>query len=134
MAVSMLKQRLVHNYLPERLKALDIPVPDSIDALDDVHRRQRLMDRCAKISQRATSDLMTVYIAAAEARFEETQVQFDRDMATFEQTQQRGPDQQKLTVAMRELMERAFQQHNQRLLAIYNYKLRFFAKAPTAAN
>ncbi|CAF1468680.1 unnamed protein product, partial [Rotaria sordida] len=129
--VAILKQRIVYNHLPQSFESLKIPPPISFDTITDTMTCQRLKDRCEKILQRTKSEMMMIYITTAEAKMNEYEKKFDTDLAKMKENQCSGPSHKKLTQTMLNIMERRFQNINERLTCLYKLKLRFFVKAPT---
>ncbi|CAF1290998.1 unnamed protein product [Rotaria sordida] len=129
--VAILKQRIVYNHLPTSFHTLQIPVPISLDTITDTMTRQHLKDRCEKILQRTKSEMVMVYITTAEAKMNEYEKRFNTDLAKMKENQCSGPSHKKLTQTMLNIMERRFQNINERLTCLYKLKLRFFVKAPT---
>ncbi|CAF1665182.1 unnamed protein product [Adineta ricciae] len=134
MEVSLLKQYVVKNYLPDYLRKFQLPKLDAIDTIADPNMRQRLTDRYEKILQRTVSDIMSVQISTAEIQKEQTQKKFDNDMATFKVNQVHGPVYNKLTKVMCDVMHKCFTNQSQHILTVYKLKLRFFGCAPTEMN
>ncbi|CAF3403989.1 unnamed protein product, partial [Rotaria socialis] len=83
--VAVLKQRIAHNHLPKSFDSLQIPEPITLSSINDTKTRQRLSDRCEKILQRARSDMILIYIAAAEAKMNEWKEKFDKDLAEMKE-------------------------------------------------
>ncbi|UJR29607.1 hypothetical protein I4U23_017155 [Adineta vaga] len=134
MDVAMLKQRIVHNYLPDNIRTFDLPRPEALDAITDEHMRLRLIERYDKILQRTISDMTSVQLATMEVQMNETEKKFNNDMAQFKADQVHGPTYKKLTKTMCDIMNRCFTNQSQRILTIYKIQLRFFVKAPTDMN
>ncbi|CAF1570267.1 unnamed protein product, partial [Rotaria sordida] len=132
--VAILKQRIVYNHLPQSFESLKIPPPISFDTITDTMTCQRLKDRCEKILQRTKSEMMKIYITTAEAKMNEHEKKFDTDLAKMKENQSSDSSHKKLTQTMLNIMERRFQNINERLTCLYKLKLRFFVKAPTVKN
>ncbi|CAF4898671.1 unnamed protein product, partial [Rotaria socialis] len=64
--------------LPKSFDSLRIPTPIDLNTITDSNLRQRLNEQCQKILQRTTSDMMLVYIAIAETKYNEWQIKFDK--------------------------------------------------------
>ncbi|CAF4063435.1 unnamed protein product, partial [Rotaria sordida] len=129
--VAILKQRIVYTHLPTSFHTLQIPVPISLDTITDTMTRQHLKDRCEKILQRTKSEMMMIYITTAEAKMNEYEKRFDTDLAKMKENQSSDSSYKRLTQTMLNIMERRFQNINERLTCLYKLKLRFFVKAPT---
>lgn len=134
MEVAILKQRIVYNHLPSTFDSLRIPLPISLDTISDERIRQRLTHRHEQLLQRTKSDLMIIYIKTAEAKFEEYRKIFDTDMAQYKENQRSGPSHKRLTRTMIDIMERRFANINERLICLYQLKIRFFVKASMVKN
>jgi len=132
--VAMLKQHIAHNHLPESFDSIEMPTALELDEISDTSTRQRLLNQCEKILQRAKSDMMCVYIATAEAKLDQYRIKFNSQFDELRENQRQGPANKKLTEAMWDIIGRRFQLIDQHLIRIYKYKLRFFGKAPTVAN
>ncbi|CAF4263916.1 unnamed protein product, partial [Rotaria sordida] len=132
--VAILKQRIVYTHLPTSFHTLQIPVPISLDTITDTMTRQHLKDRCEKILQRTKSEMMMIYITTAEAKMNEYEKRFDTDLAKMKENQSSDSSYKRLTQTMLNIMERRFQNINERLTCLYKLKLRFFVKAPTVKN
>ncbi|CAM4837257.1 unnamed protein product, partial [Rotaria magnacalcarata] len=78
--IAILKQRLAYKHLPKSFDSLRIPTPIDLDTITDSNLRQRLNEQCQKILQRTTSDMMLVYIAISETKYNEWQTKFDKAM------------------------------------------------------
>ncbi|CAF1508582.1 unnamed protein product, partial [Rotaria magnacalcarata] len=78
--VAILKQRIAFKHLPKSFDSLRIPTPIDLNTIHDVNLRQRLNEQCQKILQRTTSDMMLIYIAIAETKYNEWQTKFDKAM------------------------------------------------------
>ena len=131
MDVAVLKQRLLHNYLPTLFDSLDISSALSIHTIQEEVTRQRVRNRYEKVLQHTNSEMMLIAMAVAEARMNEAQKKFDRERSTMKEDQQSSATYKKLTPTMFYLLERRFQNNNQRLMRIYKLKLHFFVNAPT---
>ena len=132
--VAMLKQRLAHNHLPEGFGVLEIPLPISLDTINNENTRQRLKDRSEKILQRAKSEMMIVYIVAEETKMNEDSMSFNTDFAQMLEDQRSGPSDNKLTETMLNIMTKRFHNIDERFTYLQQLKLRFFAPAPTIKN
>ena len=132
--LAILKQRIVYKQVPKPLDSLRQVTPIDLNAIHDVNIRQRLNEQCEKILQRTTSDMMLVYIAIAETKFNEYQAKFDRAMIEMKKYQDREDFYEKFTQKLLDIMYRRFKNLDERLLSLYNLKVRFFDKAPTVMN
>ncbi|CAF4592425.1 unnamed protein product, partial [Rotaria magnacalcarata] len=65
---------------PKSFDSLRIPTPIDLNTIHDVNLRQRLNEQCQKILQRTTSNMMLIYIAIAETKYNEWQTKFDKAM------------------------------------------------------
>ncbi|CAF2121842.1 unnamed protein product [Rotaria magnacalcarata] len=132
--VAVLKQRIAHNRLPKSFDSLQIPEPITLGSIHDTKTRQRLSDRCEKILQRTRSDMILIYIAAAEAKMNEWKDKFDTDLAAMKEYLVRGASHKKLHRAMVDILYRRFRNLDERLMCLYKLNLRFFDIAPTVKN
>lgn len=132
--VAVLKQRVVHNFLPESFHSLEIPAPISLDTIVDTNTRQRLTQECEKILQRTKSDMMLVYITVAEETAKECHRKFDSVLTQMKENQHSIESSQTLTQTMLDIIERRFHCLNQHFIYLYKLKIRFFVKAPTVEN
>ncbi|CAF1336883.1 unnamed protein product [Rotaria sordida] len=132
--VAILKQRAIHNHLPKSFQSLDIPTSISLNNINDPRIRQQLYEKCEKILQKTKSEMMLVYIAVAETKMNETKEKFNKDMADMQDIQHSGPHTKRLTQNMVAIMNRRFQNINERLVNLYKLKLHYFDVAPMAKN
>ncbi|CAF3589184.1 unnamed protein product [Rotaria socialis] len=109
--VAILKQRLAYKHLPKSFDSLRIPTPIDLNAIHDVNLRQRLNEQCQKILQRTTSDMMLVYIAIAETKYNEWQTKFDKAMYDMKKNLARDFIPENLTQSMLDIMHRRSDGH-----------------------
>ncbi|CAF3329341.1 unnamed protein product [Rotaria socialis] len=129
--VAILKQRLAYKNLPKSFDSLRIPTPIDLNTITDSNLRQRLNEQCQKILQRTTSDMMLVYIAIAETKYNEWQIKFDKAINDMKKNLTRELIPENLTQSMLDIMYRRFQNLDERLISSYKLKLNFFEQAPT---
>lgn len=132
--VNILKQRLVYQNLPKTFASIQLPIPDGLEQLKDRHQCQRLVDRQKKIIERAKSEAMLIHIEVAETKMLEARASFDYSMNRLRETQSTRPEYEILSDPMLDLMERRFRLIHAHLQQLYDLKIRFFGKAPTAKN
>ncbi|CAF3485867.1 unnamed protein product [Rotaria socialis] len=132
--IAILKQRLVYKHLPKSFDSLRIPTPIDLTTIHDVNLRQHLNEQCQKILQRTTSDMMLVYIAIAETKYNEWQTKFDKAMNDMKKNLTREFIPEKLNQSMLDTLHRRFKNLDERLITFYNLKLHFFEQAPTVMN
>lgn len=132
--VSILKQRVLHKQLPKSFESLRLPDPIELDKLIDNKIRQRLVEQSKKILQRTRSEMMLVYMAAAELKANELTEKFDKDMAMMKRSVNDYHTSEKLNEKMLDILNRRLNNLDQRLQTIYKLKLSFFERAPTEMN
>ncbi|CAF5071527.1 unnamed protein product [Rotaria sp. Silwood1] len=132
--VAILKQSVIHNHLPKSFQSLDIPTSISLNTINDPRIRQRLYEKCQKILQKTKSDMMLVYIAAAETKMNETQEKFNKLLVDMQDRQHSGPDNKRLTKNMISIMEKRFKNINEHIIHLYKVKLHYFDVAPMVKN
>ncbi len=127
--VEMLKQRLLHRYLPEPLNSLQLPLPlppSSLDTIMDPKIRQNLLDRYKKTIEQTKSEMMALYITIAEAKMHECQLKYDQDIVQMKRLDQRSTmTDQRLSPSMIDITEQRFKIIDERLQYLYNLKIRF---------
>ncbi len=132
--IAILKQRIAHKQLPKSFHTIRIPTTINFNTIQDNNVRQRLQDQCEKILQRTTSDMMLVSIALAETKFNECQIKFDKEMTKMKKNQQIDDFYERFNQKTLDLLYRRLSLLDERLMCVYNLKLRFFDKAPTVMN
>ena len=90
--------------MPKTFQSLEIPSQISLNTIQDLTICQRLQDRAEKILQRTKSDMILVYLEAAEAKMNEKRIDFDKMMAEIKTIQRSGPINRRLSEAMFNLM------------------------------
>ena len=121
----ILKQRLIHQHLPQSFQSIQLPIPPDLETILHENNRQRLKDRCQKVLQQVKSEMMLVYLETAETKMNEKQRNFDSLMHQL---------RDKLTPNMLHLLEQRFTLFDTQLKEMYELKIRFFVKAPTVKN
>lgn len=133
--VLLLKQRLVHRRLPKSLESIELPMPDNWLALiDNSNQRQLVKERHKKLIEHTRTATLTLHIQIAEIKMNEKQMTFDRSMNQMRENQATRPDQEILDEHMLETMEERFRLIFQYLQRLFQLKMNFFDKAPTAMN
>lgn len=120
--VDLLKQQVLQQKLPGFLHHLQLPLIPIIDQVNHPTHRSSLQNRYERILQQTRSDLMFVYIAAAETKMREYQRQFDETIQRFDQ---------ELLPSMIDLLFRRLKLMDERMKQWYQYKIHFFVQAPT---
>lgn len=126
--VEMLKQRVLHHYLPEPLNSLQLPLPllpSSLDTIIDPKIRQNLLDHYKKIIEQMKSEMMALYINIAEAKMHECQLKFVQDTVQMRPDQRSTTTDQRLSQSMIHIVEQRFKNIDERLQYLYNLKRRF---------
>ncbi|CAF1097680.1 unnamed protein product [Adineta ricciae] len=127
--VAILKQRMVHQHLPSTFESLQIPTPIALDAIQNEHIRECLTQQCTRLFERTKSEMMFIYIQAAEAIYEEHRKKFDTNMQNYEADQRSGVTSRKLTNSMASILNQRFKHINEHITHLYNLKLRFFRQS-----
>jgi hypothetical protein len=128
--VALLKQRVVHNDLPESINTLQIPPPSSFHTSSDKESHQYLSNRYVKIIDQAKSDMMSVYIATAEAYMHECQVKFDTQLAQMKEDQHSGPTERRMSQQMIKAMKRRYKNLTDHFQYLHDLKVCVFTKNP----
>jgi hypothetical protein len=131
MEVALLKQRVVHHYLPDTIDSFQIPLQISLDSIENHRLRLRLISQYEQLIQRTKSDMMAIYIRTAQAKLEEYEEKSEADFQQFNETQRIVAVDQKFTKTMCDIMKRRFKNIDERLKTLYDLKVHFFVKAPT---
>lgn len=129
--VVMLKERLHYRQLPDFLKALQLPTPMYMNELGSQQVRMAVHHRHQRAIQQAQSEIMAASILAAEARTQEHEDHFEREMYRLEKIQQDPVAEARLTKDMSAIMERYFQSIEERVKRLLELKVDFFVRAPT---
>ena len=87
MKVAILKQRIAHNPLLPIFDSFHIPLPTSLNTIEDRYTRQRVRDRYEQIIERTKSDMILVYIRVAEIKSEEYIKKFEANIKEFNENQ-----------------------------------------------
>lgn len=114
----LLKQRRHYGCPPEPLQSLQLPWP-SLDHITDPNIRQNLFNRSTHMNKQTKSEAMELYLTIAEVQMHESQLKFDQGVL-----QMRLPDQS-LSPPMIDIIEKRFQNIDERLQHLYNLKIRF---------
>ena len=131
MDAALLKQRLAHQYFADLLQTLRMPLPQALETIVAPERQQRLNARYDQLRQRTQTELMQLHIRTAEMKAEECQEQYDAVNKLFERDQRDHHAYAQLTTAMHFILKQRFKLIEERLTALYDLKVRFFARAPT---
>jgi hypothetical protein len=131
MEVKLLKQRVAHNQLSGLFDSMQIPLPSTLNTIEDQRSRQSLICRYEQLVQRAKSDMTTIHVRTAELKSEETTKKFESTFKEYNNNQRMHDITTKLTKTMAYIMEQRFKNIEERLETLYKLKLRFFVKAPT---
>ena len=126
-----MKQRLLYDHLPDSLATLQLPLPlppSSINTIKDEKSRQNLLDHYTKILQQTKSDMMSLYIAVADAKMQECQLNFDKDIVRMRPDHHSTTTYLRLSEAMLEIIERRFKHIEQRHECLYQLKVRLLKK------
>lgn len=134
MDVAILKHRITYKQLPRSFEVLRIPTSIQFESVRNNRVRQRLKDQCEKILQRTTSEFILVSITIADGIFEDAQSKFDRELTIMQRNQNREEFYERFTPKQMDILNKRFRTLDERLMALFNLKLRFFAKAPTDTN
>ncbi|CAF3713728.1 unnamed protein product [Rotaria sp. Silwood1] len=78
--LALLKQRITLHYLPKSFDKLEILKPTSIHPIIDTQTAQSLKNRYDQILQRTKTDLIQVYVDAAQIRADQSRFQFNDAM------------------------------------------------------
>lgn len=120
--VDLLKQQVFYQKLPDFLQHLQLPIVPIIDQVHHPANQRSLQNQYERVIQQTTSDLMLIYVAAAETKMRESQSQMDEMMQNMDQ---------QLLPSMIDLLFRRFKLMDERLKEYYQYKIYFFVQAPT---
>ena len=132
--VALLKQRVLHNQLPQPFQTIQLPVPPGLKTIRNENHRQRLTDRYDKLLQRTKSETIMVHLEIAEIKLQEIQETFDAQMNRIKHGQGSLPVHVRFTPKMIDVVKRRFQLYEKRLSHSYESKLHFFVSAPTVTN
>jgi hypothetical protein len=125
-----LKQRIFYHQLPHIFYSRQPPVPSSLLAINNLNVRHRLFDRYRKIIQRTQSAMMTVYVAAAEAKLREYQHKFGIALERMKQKQGQMLSDERLSDSMINLIDRRSKYTGEYYKHITDVKVHFFRQNP----
>jgi len=108
-----------------------MPLPKSINTINNEIIRQRLIDRSEKVLQRTKADMIQIYIEIEENKMNEYTMTFNTYMNQMKEDQISAPVHKKLNPTMINIMNRRFKNIDERLLSQYKIKSHFFVQAPT---
>ena len=132
--VAILKQRIAYKQLPKSFDSFQIPTSLKFDSIHNVNMRQHLKDKCEKILQHTTSDMMLVHLTLAEVKYNECQSKFNKKMAEMKKKQDRDNFYKRSSENLLDILYRRFKILDEYLMYCYNLKLSIFAKPPTVVN
>jgi len=128
----LFKVGMLYKKLPKSLDLLEVSLPTSITTNSNPIICEQLSNEYQKIIQRAKDDLMIVLTKAAEAKKNDCQMKFEKEIAKIWKNQHQLPIHERLTTEMSALIEKRQKNIIECLKSIYELKGNFFLKAPTA--
>jgi hypothetical protein len=133
--VKLLKERIAMNNPPHLFKCLQLPLPSFTDMITDENLRCRIRERHKRLIQQSKSNMMSLYIAVAEAQMRQTKIKFDRHMDKIWQNKKNtSEDNRLLSNVLINLIDRRLTNLTKRMDCVTNFKVNFFVQAPTVIN
>jgi hypothetical protein len=134
--VELLKQRVFHQQLPPLFDTVQAPTDALITALGGPsdYSTYHLRTHCDRIIQQAKSQLMNVYVGAAELRAHHSEHQFGREMYKMQQIRIDPFAIERLSDSMLEVLQRRFKHIEERIRRLYQLKTDFFEEAPAVTS
>jgi hypothetical protein len=126
----LFKFDLLFKRLPKSLELLEVSLPTSITTLTDPVLRERLSNDYQRIIQRAKADLLMVLTTASEAKRNDCQRKFDREIAEIWKNHRQFPIDERLTNVMVKLIEQREKNIIECLKRIYHLKGTLFHRVP----
>ncbi|CAF0815499.1 unnamed protein product [Didymodactylos carnosus] len=128
--LQILKQRVASNRLLESFHVPPIHPPPSTNGITDQNSRLYIMQQYEKVIQHIKSDMMFVYIMAAETKARECQTKYDIEKVKFRDNQHTGMEDDRLSKSMCDIIQRRVNNIDERIKTVHDLKARFFAIAP----
>ncbi len=126
----LLKFGALYHQLPKSLDLLEISLPTSITTLADSVLRQRLSNEYQRIIQRAKCDLIKVETIATEAKKNECEKKYGKEIGQIWKDQRQYPMHERITRKMLDIIERRQKNITECLKLIYKLKDEFCLRAP----